>query len=132
MSQPCMANYVTKARPGSQSMGKEAKIGLNGTRSTPDVYILRTRPKPPLYRHCEYQSFWYWHVYGDAQTVGPVYPLPAHCPQWVWVAPELDVVVVALVVVVLVLVLVVSVVLVVALVLVELVLVLVLPEEPPP
>jgi len=36
----------------------------------------------------------------EAQTVGPVYPVPPHCPYWDCVAPEAVVVVVAALVVV--------------------------------
>ena len=38
-------------------------------------------------RHCENQSFDFTQVEPDAHTVGPVKPLPPHCPQTVWVGP---------------------------------------------
>lgn len=33
------------------------------------------------------------HVYGAWHTVGPVYPVPPHCPKWVWEGPVAVVVV---------------------------------------
>lgn len=80
------------------------------------------------HRHCEYQAFCTWQVYGDAHTVGPVYPWPPHWPQWVCVAPELDVVLVVDVLVEVVD----DLVLVTRVVLVVLVLVVLLPLLPPP
>lgn len=33
------------------------------------------------HKHCEYQSFEYRHVHGATHCVGPVHPIPPHCPQ---------------------------------------------------
>jgi hypothetical protein len=32
------------------------------------------------YIHCEYQSFEYVHLLPVEHVVGPVYPIPPHCP----------------------------------------------------
>ena len=33
------------------------------------------------------QSFCFTHAEPEAQAVGPVHPIPPHCPQVVWVPP---------------------------------------------
>ena len=81
-----------------------------------------------VYKHCEYHAFCTWQVYGLAQVVGPVQPMPPHCPQWAAVPVAVDP---ALVVVVVVVVCFVVVVVVVVDVACEVVEVLVVPPELP-
>lgn len=42
------------------------------------MYSRRRRCTTVPYRHCEYQSFEYLQVNGEAQTVQPPYPIPPH------------------------------------------------------
>lgn len=43
---------------------------------------------PTTYKHCEYQSFCFWHVHGLWHTNGPFQPIPPHWPQRAcWLPP---------------------------------------------
>lgn len=61
------------------------------------------RPDRAAHWHCDHQSLFFTHLYGETHCVGPLYPISPHWPHWgtrLAVGDELAAVLVVVVVVV--------------------------------